>query len=508
MIYSIFRNSILVASVKPDDNSELSQKKQSEDIIRLNFTLTTLVEFQIGDYISYTKTNQLYKLNKKPVVIESPDNYQYQCIFEGSIHELKKTKVFLTTNKVVGYYKDYKFSLTGNAQTFLAFIVDNLNRNSSGYSIGKYKTTEFVTIDFNNWNVLEAITKIAETLKFSWYLDGKILNFDDKAVETTYVLQVGRLLGFTELTRLRVESEDMQTVVYGYGSTENLPPRTAESGPVYDSGVLTENRLCFSGVDGESRLEKNVDLYGRIESVQEFDIKPERVGSITAIDSTDVRILYDTSIEFDIEQYKSAGLKPKICFLDGLLANLTFDISFDYLTKKITLDFYSDESGQYPNDNIKAAVSDTYRLFNIILPQNYIDVAIGNLLAATEAYLNEKSKALELFVGKLDDIFVQENSIILDLGDMVRVVSGVFKIDNLYEIKELVQSITIPSRYSIKFGDVLPKSLLSLLKNTNFAIQQSIYSIQKNTYTVNETDNTVNNQVTNILGQDLTWLNL
>jgi uncharacterized membrane protein (UPF0127 family) len=66
MIYQIFRNNILVADIKPDDNSELSQKKQTEDVIRLNFSLTENVDIRIGDYISFEKTKQLYVINDRP----------------------------------------------------------------------------------------------------------------------------------------------------------------------------------------------------------------------------------------------------------------------------------------------------------------------------------------------------------------------------------------------------------------------------------------------------------
>lgn len=505
MIYSIFRNNILLVNVKPNDNSELVQKKQSEDFIRLNFTLEDYIDIRIGDYISFAKTEQFYILNKKPRVVESPKNNKYECIFEGGIHHLKKTKVLLETPKANGeFYQDYKFPLTGNAETFLLFIVDNLNRNGTGYTVGTSKLTATLTVTFNNWNVFEAISELAQKLTFSWYLNGKELNFDEKGYTSVHTVQVGRLSGFIDLTRIRVQSENIETVVYGYGSTQNLPPRTAETGPTYDGDLLTENRLSFDGLDGQSKLENNTDIYGRIESVQEYDqIKPERIGTVTDVE-TNVRIFYDTDIDFDVNEQLLPGITPKLTFLTGTLIGITFEILFNNDTQSFTLDYYTDESGQYPNDLIKPVIGDQYVLFNIVMPTSYIVVAQEQLEIAVQAYIDKQSQNLELFEGKLDEEWVEANNVILDLGDVLRVVSVPFLIDNLYEIKELVQNIVNPNKYAIKFGDVLPKSLLSVLRQNAFDTQQQIYSIENNTYTTVQTTN----QITSVTVAEQEWIEL
>ena len=69
MFVNIYRNNIAVASVKPLDSSELSQQKQLEDLVRLNFELDTYIPLQIGDYIILDKTSQKYYLNRRIVVI-------------------------------------------------------------------------------------------------------------------------------------------------------------------------------------------------------------------------------------------------------------------------------------------------------------------------------------------------------------------------------------------------------------------------------------------------------
>ena len=501
MVIPIFRNGVEVVKIKPLSGSELMQKKQTDNYIKLSFEVDNILDICIGDYIALPKNNQIYTLLDNPKITENLKKNTYECIFKGLIHTFENIKVFFKTPKINGgYYFDYKFPLTGDAQFFLNIIVDNLNRNGGSYVAGKAKSTPIQTIMFNKWNVKEALYELSTKLKFDWYLEGNTLNFDSNNKTTAYTFQVGNLLGLTELTRTRIgiESEKIATVVYGYGSTENLPPRSSEEGITYDSPLLNENRLAFSGYNGESKLIKNVDLYGTRESIQEFeDIKPEFTGVISGIVASDRRIFYDYSITFDINEQLAAGVIPKITFLTGRLIGLTFNISYDSLSNKITMDYFTDESGEYPNETIYAETGDSYKLFDMIMPEINIDTAKQKLKEATQDYLDKYSKPLDVFTAKIDKQYIEFKSIALNIGELVRIVSPAFVIDNLYEIKELVQNITNPSVYNIKFGDKLPKGLIATLKSGNFATSQEIYNIKTNSVTTNS--------VTNIIGGTTSW---
>lgn len=498
MYYSIFRNNLLVCKIKPSASSELIQKKQLEDYIRLSFESDIYLDIRIGDYIVYPYTNQKYYINKSPNVKESPKSYTYECIFEGILYNLKKVKAKLKTPKVGGgYYLDHKFTLTGNAQTLLLYVVEVLNDSGYNFTAGKYKNTSITTFNFNNWNILESIIEMSNQLNFDWYIENSVLNFDAKNDVKAYTVQTGRRNGFTSLYKLKSENEDIETVLYGYGGTKNMPPRDADSGLTYDSCLLSENRLCINGVNGESRLENNVNKYGIRENIKEFDeIYPQRVSTLTSVSSSDKRIIYDTAIDFDIEQQKISGITPKIVFLSGKLNGMTFDISYSHSEKKITLDYYVDESGQYPNNVIFAEPGDSYTLIDIILPQQYIDEAIIRLQDAMGSYLLKKSNGLEIYEGQFDEEYIQMNNITLKIGDIIRIVSSAFGIDAQYEIKELTQKITTPSKYTIKFGDVMQKSLLYLLKSNNFNTNQSVYNVSKNTINYNNITNITNQNAT------------
>ena len=506
----IYRAGAVVAKVKPDDSSELLQTKQLTDTVTLNFRLTAPVQLRVGDYIIFDKRgiqgsgdippSVKYTLRKPHKRTDSPSDYRYECVFEGEMHMLENTVCLLTTNKADGsHYTDYKFPLTGNAKTFLSFIVGNLNRTGSGYSVGGYKDTATITAEFNRWTVAEALAYLSENLGISWRIENGTLHFDDVQNSSALTLQLGRLGGLVSVTRDRVASKNIETVVWGYGSTDNLPPRSAASGATYDSTVLSENRLAFVGDGGESKLSKNTGIYGVREIVKEFDsIKPEYTGSVTGLNSTDVMQFTDTNVPFDINSYLLAGINPKITFLDGLCIGFTFGITYQASTSTYLLQAYADESGSYPSDLIKPAIGDTYKLFDIAFPEVYITDAQERLRQATQDYLDTASRPLEAYSAVLDERFMQASGETLYIGDYIRISVPSFGVDGIFEIKELSQKIAEPYKYQIKFGDILPINLITQLKMRNFTVNNAIYNVNRSQIT--------SNNVTSIIGDTLVWL--
>jgi len=497
MLISIFRNNILVTQVRPDNNSEYTCKKELQDRIRLSFRSDTFIELKIGDFIIYEKNGLQYYLNEQPRVLSKPREYSYECYFETGIHEFQKVKVFLETPKVGGgSYLDYRFPLTGTAQTFLQFIVNVLNNAGGNYTVGDYEETASYTIDFNNWNVYETIQVLAQKIGFNWYLEGGVLNFKARENQTTHVFQVGMKNGFESLTRMRLNNTSLFTVVYGYGSTKNLPPRTNTGGATYDGPTLTENRLAFVGVGGESKLTKNIDLYGVRETVVEFDdIFPEFTGTVT--DVIDTHTFTDQTIDFDINNYLLEGITAKVTFLDGRLVGQTFSIAYDHDSFQITLTPVTDPSGQYPNTSIIMETGDTYKIFDIAFPESYIATAMTRLQTRTEEHLDDVSTPQEQYEAKVDKDYLRSRGLHLYVGDVIRVVSTKFNLDQFFEINEIVQKITDPYQYTIKFGDVLPINLANLFRLSIFSVQQEIQNITNNSVT--------NNQIQNIEGDTVEW---
>jgi len=492
MIYRIFRNNISIASIKPLSSSNLVQKSEVDDYIELNFEMTNFVDFKVGDYIYYAESNSVYKLNFLPNIVNESGKYVYSCIFQGNIYDLNKVKCFLDTDKGGGLFnRDYNFELTGNAKTFLEFIVSCMNREYSGYVVGEYDDTSVETISFNNFNVYQAILAVQEKFSFRWRLENKTLHFKEKQGDYAYLFKVGRLQGFTSLERLRTSESKIITSLYGYGSTDNLPVD-------YESDGLYDRRLSFTGEEGFSKLSKNIDKYGIIQEVVEFDIRPEYTGSITAIDASNIRLFYDSNVDFDINNNLLPGVVPTVKFISGNLSGTEFPITYNSNTGSFTVDVVTKDDISLPNETIKFKVGDQFKILNISMPSQYVIDAENELQQATSDYLDKWSQPQQYFEADVDRQYIGKNNIKLKLYDIIRCVAPAFGIDNLYPIQELTQNIADPDDYNIKFGDILPKSLLTRLEIANFNTSNSITNISNTTVNTND--------ITNIIGDENQWL--
>lgn len=492
MTYTVFRDNIKLVAIKPLDSSELIQKSEESDYINLNFELTDKVELQIGDYIYYKQTNSIYTLKELPEVVNESGKFIYTCVFKGDFYNIKDVKCFLDTPKAEGgYYRDYNFELTGTPETFLQFIVDNMNRELSGYSTGDYIESSEQTITFSNFTVYEGILAIQEKFNFEWRIENKVIHFAEKTGSYAYILQVGLLRGLKRLERLKNSDSNVVTVVYGYGSTENLPTS-------YEGDGLYDKRLSFDGVDGFSKLENNTDKYGIIEEVKEFDIKPEFTGVVSGIDSDDLRVFSASNVPFDINDYLIDNVIPSVKFTSGNLSGTEFNVIYDSDTEIFTVDYITEGDITYPNETIRISKFDQFKILNIGFPDEYIADAETRLQEKTQEYIDKYSNPLQYFEGEVDEQYIQMNGIGLRLYDIIRVVSASYSLDALYSIKELTHSITNTNKYSIKFGDILPKNLLTKLNISNFNQSNSI---------TNVSNSTVNNtEIQNIIGDENQWL--
>jgi hypothetical protein len=495
MRYNIYRNNTLLTSINPDDSSFLLQRKEEGTLVQLEFSTDTYVDLQIGDYIYKGETRQLYTLFNKPTIHTSPNQHRYICVFEGSIARMKHTTCLLLTESEGKVYNDYTFSLTGNARTFLLFLVENLNRNEGDFSAGEWEDTETVTIQFNNWTVYEAIEEIASQLEISWYVTPEgAINLKEKVNEIPYLFTIGNLSGIVSLSITRVVSEEISTVVYGFGGSQNMPPRRSD-GITYDSVNLADNRLFF-GTD--SRLEKNVGLYGIREKVVEFpDIYPSFTGEVGQV--IDTFSFLDNSIDFDINEQLAAGIPPKVTFLSGMLNGMTFNISYD--SNQIALEPLEEQGTTYPNETIGFHKDDTYTITDIIMPQSYVEAAQIRLQEHTQEWIDNNSKPYDVYEALLDEQYMRMYDIRLELGDTIRIVSEEFGIDAMFEIKELRSNINNPYKVTLKFGDKLPIPLVNGIRNSTFTNRQNVYNISRTMVSTSE--------VTNIIGGETpTWQQL
>lgn len=461
--------------VKPLDTSEIYKLKNSDDKIILDFKLNEPIYFDVNDYIVFD--GQYYYMRRMPKVSEQPALYTYNIEFIGGVMLLKDAKYLLITDTTSKLYIDNKFYVARTPYSLLQDIVYSMNRVSKiKYNIGTVNASyenSVMSLYVSDWNCLEAISEFQKNIGFDWWLDTKTntLHFDSRFnVEKIPYLSfsTGVNNGLNSMTRIVADSDTIYTRVYAYGSTENMPDLT-----VYRPSCLKENRLDLGEIP---YIEKNVEKYGIIETVQIFDtIKPSYTSTVSNVDG--LNRFNDTLISLNPNDYKINGNQNfSIVFSSGLLQGITFEVTnFDngWFT------FNSTESGgiPMPSTDFYAKVGDSYTLINLNMPIEYVESAQAKLLTAAQEYLDSVSSPNDQFELDIDSFYLMKRykemddlkqDYKLDLGRNMYILSNVNNIDGLFEIKEIRQKINNPFNIEIKVGDVLPKTLLTKIKQIEF----------------------------------------
>ncbi|MGE4289965.1 MAG: phage tail protein [Salinivirgaceae bacterium] len=421
----IFRTGLSAVYVKPGTDSVLYQKYMSDDVIKLNFTQSEYIELNVGDFIVFSGVK--YTINKQPRFEKLGANkFKYECKFEGPIHELDKVALMVDNLPVEIY--------TGTAADFLSLFVLNMNRDHVGYEVGNADSTEAKTITFDNDTVFSAINTVADEFGISFSIVNKTLHFQETGATLSYSFKVGVYQGLYNLFRKNIDNSNIITRLWAYGSDRNLP--------VGYRDYIGKLAFANAALNNKSCVENNVNKYGLCERTKDdFDIYPTRTGTVTGIDSGNVRLFTDIGMDFDLNDYLLSLLKPKINFKSGNLIGRTFECSYNNTTKTFTLDEVKDSGIPFPNETVKPEVGDTYTIYDIFLPQSYIDDAEARLKAAAEAYLSEYSIPRVTYELSIDPRYIREKGISLNIGDYIIVIDTHLGISGLVRVNELERSI-------------------------------------------------------------------
>ncbi len=479
MQLGIKRNTATVASVEIDDKTIFSKKLMGEHKITAEFYSKSPLNLLLGDYIEWN--GEVFTMNRTPKETkENANTYHYKIDFEGQVYELYR--------KLLMHNGLADFHYTGTASDFLNLLITNINTVSSGWSVGTVDTTNEETIYFESHNCRTALTKIAETFSLEFALSGKQISLK-KTIGTVkpYTFEYGRGKGLYSLERKQVDSQNVVTRVYGFGSTENIP---------YDYRDRAK-RLIFDNL-GKPYLEKNVSLYGIIEAQFTDDtIKPQRTGTVTGvgIDFGDLNqiplvpanfYIEDSTLDFDLKDHLLDGKQAKIVFKSGDLSGYEFDIrsNYDHTNRRIYFKQFSDADGYvlpYEEGAVQIfpKVGDTYTLVNIKMPQTYVDAAELELKTKTQAYLDQNSTPMVIYGFDADPRYIKANGISLDVGDMVTIKDTAMGIDDLIRNTEIKYPLVEPYRIKATIADFVPYTVQERAVKTAIQAKKETYTVYK-----------------------------
>lgn len=313
-----------------------------EDYILLKFSEEDPVYFDIGDYVEtedgcFYVTEPVY-----PVFNTSTSGYDYELKLESHYYRWKNHILFYDRQG----NKEASWSLTRAPEAHLGIVVSNLRSLGFTYNGKEYQAVVDSTVNgeakfvqYENTNIIDALTKMAEAWDCEWWVDGDKIYLGRLEYGDPVDLEIGKEI----YSMSRSQSQDIYaTRLYVFGSTRNIPSdyRQGESGTVVE-GVVQKRLMLPEGTPYidvvEGLKEEQV-----IESVVVLEeVYPKLIGTISSVktverttgdgEESETFIAYqftDESFTFS-KEYIIPGETLKLQFQTGPLAGMEFELSFN-----------------------------------------------------------------------------------------------------------------------------------------------------------------------------------
>ena len=351
-----------------------------EDYISIVFSLETPVRLEIGDNVDYE--GSLYYITDKvyPTFNTSNGGYDYTLRLESHYYRWKNHILFYDRQG----NKEASWSLTRSPEAHLSIVVSNLRAIGFTFKGKEYQAVVDNTVDpvaklvqYNNTNIIDALTKIAEAWECEWWVDGDKIYLGHLEHGEPVNLEMGK-----EISSMpRSQSQDIfATRLYAFGSTRNIPSdyRKGETGAVVE-GVVQKRLMLPAGTPYVDVIE-GLKEEQVVEAVVIFDdIYPRVTGTITEVipkeitdeDDSGDPITFtayrfkDANLIFK-EEYKLPGQDLHVIFQTGPLSGMDFALEFN--------------PERLPEDNPDAQVFEIVRndTYGQTLPESPLIPGTGN----------------------------------------------------------------------------------------------------------------------------------
>lgn len=393
------------------------------DYITLPFSLQSPVEFGIGSYADLRnvftdpqggKLAKIYKVCdlQAPTYNTATGGYDYELRLDA-YYWLWKNKIFRYTPEAAG--QEASWSLTASLNVHLGVFLRNLDALGETYgekdyefSIDSTVENKAVAITYDNTNLIDALSRMAEAWGCEWWVTENVIHFGRLENGDAVELEIG------------VQAEDMTrneskgtyaTRIYAFGSTRNIPEnyRPNDNEDLTVNGVV-QKRLMLP--DGTPYIDARPGLTEQevVESVVVFDdIYPRRVGTLSDVKTVDRAIedeegnqtgtfkayqYRDTGLAFE-EYYTLEGQELRIVFQSGKLNGLDFGVIFnpndsDPAEQLWEIVANEDYGRRLPDEVIKPENGDTYILYGFdiqLVSDQYIPAAEQELKDKAEEYV-------------------------------------------------------------------------------------------------------------------------
>lgn len=320
-----------------------------EDYILLHFNVDQPVLFEKGDYCE-TEFGRFEIVDLVfPKYNTSTGGYDYELRLDAEYYKWKNKILFYDRQ---GGNREASWNLTRTPDAHLSIVVSNLKSLGYTYNSGVEYTFSIDStveksaklIQYDNTNIIDALTKIAETWDAEWWIVDHVIHLGRCEYNTAVDFELNGLV--SEMSRSE-SNDNYATRVYAFGSTRNLPTnyRPDITGVVVD-GVVQRRLMLPEGTPYVDAF-PDMSTEEAVEEVVVFDdMFPKRIGTMSDVttkeytdkieneDGTTTEVKWnayrfrDSSITFS-KEYIIPGQELRIVFQSGPLNGMDFAVTFN-----------------------------------------------------------------------------------------------------------------------------------------------------------------------------------
>lgn len=408
----------IIYSTSVNGGSKRKYTLMGEDYMTLVFSVNSPITFHLGDYVEDSRFG-LFELVSlyNPIYNTATGAYDYELRLDAYYWKWKN-KVFKFTPEVGG--QEASWNLTATLDVHMGIFLRNLaalgytyKGEAFEFSIAPTVEKSAKLVSYDNTNMIDALSAMAETWDCEWWVTDKTINFGRCEYGTPVDFEIGD--NVVEMTSSESKST-YATRIYAFGSTRNIPSNYR---PVDESIVVNgvvQKRLMLPEGTPYIDAYPNMSTEEAVEQVVVFDdIYPRTDGHISKVitytdtvnneDGTQTTETFyqftDTGITFS-KDYILEGEELHIIFQSGSLNGMDFGVTFNPMG-----DPEKNEDGSWnpkaqlwgivanedygrklPDDVLKPKEGDTYILYG----WDSSKIADLGLVSAAEQELKEKAE--------------------------------------------------------------------------------------------------------------------
>lgn len=407
------------------DDSHSYEAIMGDDTLTLYFSHPGFIDIPVGTYCDFY--GKRYSLTKDGNFKKNGErNYEYTLILETSKADATLWKVRNTVDNRI------KFSYTAKPKEHLKLLVDNLNRRSSGWTVGECLEGTEKTIEYNHTYILDALNQLANSFETEWQIVDKTIHLrkveynKDNPLALSYgkgngfKTGVGRESGESPTEIVLVQGTDRNINFGKYGAKELLLPKSQT--------LEYEGRLYKTSADGTYIMRADKELTtAKEDSLDCSEIYPSRIGKVSEVVPVNAASNFfdfiDGSIPDDLnfEDCLIEGEKITVIFQSGMLVGKEFDVKYIHEAKdgkkarRFEIVPQEIDGITMPDGNVwMPKPGDEYAVFGIQLPDVYLcndatkTGASWDMFREAAKYLYEHEEKSFTFRGTLDGIWAKK----------------------------------------------------------------------------------------------------